>query len=350
MRPAYPPATMGKRMLADATEPPEAAARPAQVTLGLAGDTMLGRGVAAALATAPPGSLFSPAVVEAAREADLFVLNLECCIAARGEPWPDPAKPFFFRAPPVAVEALQLLGVDCVTLANNHALDFGPEALLDTLEHLRAAGIAAVGAGADLDEAHRPAVLDADGFRLAVIGATDHPDDFEAGPQTPGVALAHLSRAVPAWLFEAIGNADADAVLVTPHWGPNMAERPSPANRAAAARLLAAGATVVAGHSAHVFHGVEGPVLYDLGDFVDDYATDPVLRNDLGLLFLLTLDRRGPVRLEAIPLALDYCHTRRAAGEDEAWIRARFRRACAELGTSVAEEEGRLLVDLSRVQ
>src|SRR5919109_1978492 len=127
--------------------------------LALAGDTMLGRGVAQRLAEAPPASLFAPEVVEAAREADLFVLNLECCISERGAPWPDPGKPFFFRAPPAATEALALLGVDCVTLANNHALDFGDEALLDTVELLDAAGIAHVGAGADMAIARSPAML-----------------------------------------------------------------------------------------------------------------------------------------------------------------------------------------------
>ena len=101
-----------------------------------------------------------------------------------------------------------------------------------------------------------------------------------------------------------------------------MIDRPLPEIRAAAARLLDKGATVVAGHFAHVFHGVEGPVLYDLGDFIDDYATHPVLRNDLGLLFLLTLDAEGPVRLEALPLKLDYCHTRLASGADEALDKA----------------------------
>jgi len=73
------------------------------VRLALAGDTMLGRGVAARLETRPPSALFAPELVEVAQEADLFVLNLECCISERGEPWPDPRKPFFFRAPPVAV-------------------------------------------------------------------------------------------------------------------------------------------------------------------------------------------------------------------------------------------------------
>ena len=87
------------------------------VTVALAGDTMLGRGVAERLAERPTRSLFAPEVAELARSADLFVLNLECCVSGRGEPWPDPAKPFFFRAPPRAVEALADLGVTCVTLA-----------------------------------------------------------------------------------------------------------------------------------------------------------------------------------------------------------------------------------------
>jgi poly-gamma-glutamate synthesis protein (capsule biosynthesis protein) len=306
---------------------------------------MLGRGVAGVLSSAGSGALFAPEVVAAAGEADLFVLNLECCISERGEPWPDPRKPFFFRAPPVAVEALALLGVDCVTLANNHALDFGPEALVDTIELLRAAGIATVGAGADLEQARAPAVLDAGGFRLAVVGASDHPESFAAAPHRPGIALASLADDVSGWVLDAVQRVDADAVLMTSHWGPNMATRPRPSIRAAAARLLSAGATLVAGHSAHVFHGVEGPVLYDLGDFVDDYATDRALRNDLGLLFLVTLDAQGPVRIEAVPLKLEYCHTRIAEGRDVDWIRSRFRRACAELGTEVVAADGRLVID-----
>ena len=91
-------------------------------------------------------------------------------------------------------------------------------------------------------------------------------------------------------------------------------------------------------------HGVAGRVLYDLGDFLDDYRVDPRLRNDLGLLFLVTLDRRGPIRLEALPLKLEFCHTRLAAGEDAAWIRGRFRAACATLGTTVEDEAGRLTI------
>ena len=114
--------------------------------LALAGDTMLGRGVGKVLRRQPPESLVDPELVEITRGADLFVLNLECCISELGAPVP---KIFNFRAPPIAVKTLLHLGVDCVTLANNHALDYGEDALLDTFEHLRAAGIAWAGAGLD---------------------------------------------------------------------------------------------------------------------------------------------------------------------------------------------------------
>src|SRR5919107_5679872 len=113
-------------------------------TLALAGDTMLGRNVAEVLAADPAAPLVSGDVADHIAGADAFVLNLECCISSRGERFRDRRKPFFFRAPPVAAERLAALGVRAVTLANNHALDYGPVALLDTLDHLDAAGVAHV--------------------------------------------------------------------------------------------------------------------------------------------------------------------------------------------------------------
>jgi poly-gamma-glutamate capsule biosynthesis protein CapA/YwtB (metallophosphatase superfamily) len=312
--------------------------------LALAGDTMLGRKAGEALTRRPPHSLVSTDLVAALREADAVVLNLECCISERGTPWPDTRKPFFFRAPPAAVELLTHLRVDCVTLANNHALDYGEEALVDTLDHLEAAGIARVGAGRDLEEARAPAVVERDGFRLGIVGFTDHPDEFAAARDRPGVAFAALRHGLPGWVRTAIERLEVDAVLATPHWGPNMAAAPVAHVVRAAGALLAAGATIVAGHSAHVFHGVQGPILYDLGDFLDDYAVDPVLRNDLGLLFLVDLAADGPVRIEALPLKLDYCFTGLATGADAEWVRRRFRDACAVLGTNVTEDDGRLVI------
>jgi poly-gamma-glutamate capsule biosynthesis protein CapA/YwtB (metallophosphatase superfamily) len=309
------------------------------VKLALAGDTMLGRGVAERLATAPPKSLFAPEVVAAVGEADLCILNLECSISERGAR--AAGKTFHFRAPPIAVEVLANLGVDCVTLANNHALDFGPEALLDTFVHLGSGGIAWAGAGPDIASARAPVLLEAGGSRLGILALTDHPDDYAAGMARPGVAYADLAHGgVPDWVVDAVAALDADAILVTPHWGWNMRSEPMTHVRAAARAFLGGGATLVAGHSAHVFHGVAPRVLYDLGDFLDDYQADRKLRNDLGLLFLVDL---ASGRLEAIPLKLEFAHTRFADGEDAAWIRRRFADACAAFGTAVTEEDGRLV-------
>ncbi|MFE7357955.1 CapA family protein [Streptomyces sp. NPDC057543] len=322
-------------------------------TVALAGDTMLGRNVAEELRRSPvPGTLVSTGVRKALAEADLFVLNLECCVSDRGHRWPDPRKAFFFRAPSDAAKVLAELGVDCVTLANNHALDYGFDAMADTRTLLVGAGVHTVGAGANARAAREFAVLEAGGVRLAVVGVTDHPEEYAAGESSPGVAWADLNAGVPGWLTESVGRAaaEADVVLVTPHWGPNMTSRPPRRISAAAPELLAAGATLVAGHSAHVFHGIADRILYDLGDFVDDYAVDPVLRNDLGLLFLVTLDGPDaahlvPARVRAVPLTLDYCHTRLARDEEREWIRDRLTTACAEFGTAVVDRTGWLTVD-----
>ena len=299
--------------------------------IALAGDTMLGRGVASELEWRAPQSLVAEELAELTRAADLFVLNLECCISERGTPVP---KTFTFRAPPTAVETLLHLGVDCVTLANNHAGDYGTDALLDTFEHLRAAGISWAGAGESV-EARRPVVV----AGLPIIAFADHEPGFAASTDRPGIAYADLRHGLPDWLLE-----HAAGALVCPHWGPNMAPSPLGYVRAAAEALRGAGAALVAGTSAHVFQGVAGNVLYDLGDFLDDYSVDRQLRNDYGLLFLVELEADEPRRIEAVPLKLEYAYTRLAGGEDAEWIRRRFREACAKLGTEVADEDGRLVI------
>jgi poly-gamma-glutamate capsule biosynthesis protein CapA/YwtB (metallophosphatase superfamily) len=181
-----------------------------------------------------------------------------------------------------------------MTLGNNHALDFGSAALLDTFAYLRAAGIPCVGAGRNRDDARAPAILERKGIRLGVIGCSDHP--ATSRPGRPTQASPSRLRAGLDWLPADIEALDVDVVLVTAHWGPNMSPEPLPYVRRAAAALRDAGATLIAGHSAHLFHGVQPGILYGLGDFVDDYAVDRE-RNDLGALASrISLSRRRSLR------------------------------------------------------
>jgi poly-gamma-glutamate synthesis protein (capsule biosynthesis protein) len=309
------------------------------LTIGLLGDVMLGRGVAERLAEVPPEEVWAPELREVCGECDLLICNLECCISGRGSPTHRVRdKPFFFRGPPEATRSLEAIGVDAVGLANNHALDYESEALLDTLDLLEEAGIAVAGAGRDADEARRPAIVEAGGVRVGLVAVSDHPQEFAAGRRQPGIAYADLRHGLPEWLDEQLAAAreGCDRLIAFPHWGPNMTTGPAPWQREVGAALLEAGADVVAGHSAHVFHGVGwtagGALLFDLGDALDDYRVDPRLRNDLGVMAIW---RPGDpdAELELVGLALDYSYTRLADADDAEWITRRLERACGELGT-----------------
>jgi poly-gamma-glutamate synthesis protein (capsule biosynthesis protein) len=309
-------------------------------TIGLLGDVMLGRLVGTRLAGADPAEVWSPALRQLLAGCDAVVCNLECCISDRGRrTGAIRGKPFFFRAPPKAVGALRAAGVSVAGLANNHALDFGPEALTDTLRHLREAGIEAVGAGPDDRSARQGTIVAAGEERIGILALSDHPREYAAGAGSPGIAYAPLSRRAPDWALRELARLReaADRVIAFPHWGPNMSVRPAPGHRYRATDFLQAGADLVVGHSAHVFHGVEphpgGLALYDLGGAVDDYAVDPELRNDLGILALW---RPGATpELELVGLRLDFCRTALAGGPDADWIHERLDRACGELGSRV---------------
>lgn len=314
------------------------------VAIGLLGDVMLGRMVAEALERQAPESVWAPELRELAGSLDLVIANLECCISSRGAPTAlIEGKPFFFRAPPAAVDSLKAINVGAVSLANNHALDFGAEALGDTIELLANAGIAAVGAGPGVEPARKAAVMRAGEVIVELIAVTDHPIEFAATPDRCGVAYASLRDGSPHWLLTGLAEAreHSDLVIALPHWGPNMTTRPSERQRRVAADLLEAGADLVAGHSAHVFHGVGwpgGPVLFDLGDALDDYRVDPELRNDLSVMAIWR-PARTP-ELELVGLRLEYCYTRLAEGAEADWIADRLTRACGELGHTAVERVG----------
>jgi poly-gamma-glutamate capsule biosynthesis protein CapA/YwtB (metallophosphatase superfamily) len=329
------------------------------ITLALMGDVMLGRRVAEALnyymgPEEPWGGVM--ALLDAA---DLRIINLECAITDNEQPWTRTAKVFHFRTPPSAIETLRTARIDACSLANNHTLDFEEQGLLDTMNHLDAAGIRHAGAGRNEEEAVDPAILivPADHTqRVALLAFTDNEPSFAAGPDRPGTnylpvslrpeVLRRVERAV-----SAVREAGVDTVLFSNHWGPNMVQRPKEIFRRFARAVMDLGVDIYYGHSAHVFQGVEiyhgKPILYDTGDFIDDYAVNRELHNDWSFIFRVSLEEGRFERLDLIPVKLSYARVDLATGGEREIILDRMERLSAEMGTVFARREDALVLERS---
>lgn len=208
------------------------------------------------------------ALAPALDQADLRIGNLECVVAQGGRRI---AKPWTFRAHPRTVPVLQR-HVDVVSLANNHSGDFGPQAFGEMLDRLDRAGLAYFGGGRDLQQAHRPRIIERKGLRIALLGYNEmFPRRFEAGARQPGVAWADEEQMVAA---VAAARGVADVVIPYLHWGQEDSVRSHARQRALAQRLIAAGADAVVGTHPHVRQEMElidgKPVVYSLGNFLFD--------------------------------------------------------------------------------
>ncbi len=314
--------------------------------IGLVGDVMFGRGVDDRWND--PGHL--PEGVwtdlrERLRRLDGLVCNLECCVSDRGTPRD---RTFTFRADPDwAVPALRAAGVSAVSLANNHVLDYGPPAFRDTLAHLESGGIRHAGAGEDLAAALAPTTIVADDIDVAVVALTDQYPAYGATPAARGTAYAPLEVGDPRTTerveraLAAARETDPDVVVASLHWGPNWDVRPSEAQRAFARDLVDRGVDVVHGHSAHVVQGVEvyrgRPIVYDAGDFVDDYVVKEDLHNDRSFLFVLEVADGSLRALDLVPIEIDDAAVHPADPEAAGWLRERMRTLSAPFGTTVRD-------------
>jgi poly-gamma-glutamate capsule biosynthesis protein CapA/YwtB (metallophosphatase superfamily) len=329
------------------------------ITLALTGDVMLGRGVAESLdhhqRPEEPWGDVRPLL----DDADLRIINLECAVTNSEQPWTRTPKVFHFRAPPSDIETLRTARIDACSLANNHTLDFEEQGLLDTLEHLDAAGIRHAGAGRNREEAADTTILAVPSdptHRVALLAFTDNEPPFAAGTDRPGTnylpvslqpdVLLKVERAVVA--VRALG---VETVIFSNHWGPNMVQRPRELFRRFARAVIDLGVDIYYGHSAHVFQGVEiyrgKPILYDTGDFIDDYAVDPRMRNDWSFLFRISVAEGKFERLELTPVKLSYARVDLAKGGEREKILDRMERLSAEMGTVFARHEGALVLEVS---
>ena len=332
--------------------------KPETITIALTGDVMLGRLMNETLRARGFAHPWGDVLPEM-KDSGALLVNLECALTAHTEHWTDGAeKAFYFRADPAAVRALQIAGVDFVSLANNHAGDFGTEGLLETVSVLDHAGIAHAGAGRSLAEAERPAVLKVAGCSIGVLAFADYPVGWAAQPWRAGINYTKVSTHPKHFrrIEDEIQNARrlCDIVIFSIHWGPNMQSKPSAGFKEFARAVLEADADVFWGHSAHVVQGVEiwhgKPIIYDSGDFVDDYAVDFRLRNDLSALFLVKIRIPFVDRIELIPVKIDDMQVNVAHGDELRWFIDRFVKLCSEMGTRVDVDEGRLTIHVQRTE
>ena len=211
-------------------------------------------------------------IMYALRTADIAMINNEFPYSDRGSP--TPGKKFTFRADPSTVHYLNDMGVDIVGLANNHAYDYGPDALLDTLDTLSGANIRYVGAGRNIEEAMTPQYIEAGGMTIAFTAATQierslPPDTREATETDPGV----LRTLDPSKYVEVIKEADANAdfTIAFVHWGSENVFEYEAAQRELAEAYAEAGADLIIGAHPHVLQGFEYigdvPVAYSMGNF-----------------------------------------------------------------------------------
>jgi poly-gamma-glutamate synthesis protein (capsule biosynthesis protein) len=241
-------------------------------------------------------------VAAALAKSDLSIANLESCVAESGHAV---GKVYTFRAEPRVLSVLKR-HVDLVSLANNHSGDFGSGALLETMSHLRRAGIGYFGAGADLRSAHEPLLVESHGIVLALLGYDEYkPRSFEAGPSSPGVAWSEDEQVVSDILRAR--QRHADVVVPFMHWGWERESAPSERQRALARKLIDAGADAVVGSHPHRTQGVEyyhgKLIVYSLGNFVFDLVDSE--HEQLGWLLRLELDPSGVRRWSTLSVRLD---------------------------------------------
>jgi poly-gamma-glutamate capsule biosynthesis protein CapA/YwtB (metallophosphatase superfamily) len=310
-------------------------------TIALVGDLMLARGISEAAQSQAPAHFWGD-VLSVLQSADAVIGNLESPVTTSGAEWRQCWKAFRFAAHPRTIELLSAANVRAVALANNHILDRRGRGLCDTLAHLDAAGIDHAGAGRHLEEAVRPAILDLGSLRVGIIALTDNMPEFAAGPCRPGtnyvrIANSGASIALIDCLMRELRRSGAEFIVLSAHWGPNLRPWPPAHFRAFARAAIDLGADLCHGHSAHLFQGVEarghGLILYDTGDFLDDYWTFPFIRTDRSFLFLVDLFEGRLMRLRMFPVIVTDGRVMRARGAEADAVQRSMIRRCRPLGT-----------------
>jgi poly-gamma-glutamate capsule biosynthesis protein CapA/YwtB (metallophosphatase superfamily) len=321
----------------------------------LLGDCMFGRLVNEVLETQPPEYPWGD-TLSILHSADWRICNLECVVSDRGTPWSAYPKAFHFRSAAKNIAVLETAGINAVSLANNHVLDYGYDAMFEMLEILDRAGIAHSGAGANFEQASRLATAEVCGRKVGLLSFTDNEPAWEATSDRPGTFYVpvNLGDRRARDLLEIVRGQSkiVDFLIVSAHWGSNWGYAPPAAHVFFAHALIDAGASLVFGHSSHVFRGIDfykgRPILYGAGNFVDDYAVDKLERNDESFIYVVGTKNRILRRLRLYPTLIRRCRTLCATGTDELRIIEKMKELCAAFHTSLRYNQTRRCLEIQQ--
>lgn len=276
---------------------------------------------------------------------DINIANLETTLTTSEDAV---SKTFNFKSDPKHVRSLVAGKLGFVNLANNHIFDYSLKGFQETLHTLKQAGIHYVGAGFNLEEACAPLYITKEQITCGLLGATDNEEGWQALSDRPGTHYIEIGDISAMLSHIKQLRSQVDIVIVSLHWGPNMRERPIRRFVDFAHALIDLGVDIIHGHSAHIFQGVEryggGVILYDTGDFIDDYHVDPYLRNDRSFFFCVEVSKKGFERLTMVPTLIHNLQVNIAAGADRHASLERMSSLCKELNTPTEVQEGCLII------
>ncbi|MGE5695751.1 MAG: CapA family protein [Candidatus Sericytochromatia bacterium] len=288
---------------------------------------------------------------------DARLLNLETAVTTRGDFATH--KAIHYRMHPKNVECLTAARPDVCVLANNHILDFGADGLADTLRVLADAELGSVGAGLDVDAAHRPVVTETRGGRVicgaAGLRSSGVPAGWAATRDRPGVAfISDTSTATADELAERVSTleGDGDVCVASLHWGSNWGYGIDAGQRAFAHRLIDAGVDVVYGHSSHHPRPIEvyrgKLILYGCGDLVNDYegiGGYQAYRGELRLMYFASVDPASGqlIELHMVPMRGRRMRLQRVGQDDAEWMRSRLQDTSRDFETRVEIDADGLL-------
>ena len=305
------------------------------VTLGFAGDVMIGRQVNEMISEAGYSYPWGD-VLPLFKKTDLNLINLEAPLTHYNKE--QKRKANNLKADPSKIQTLINARIDVVNIANNHILDFYEEGLMETIDLLDKSDIKHVGAGVDVDQAAKPVIISKNGINIGILGFTDNEPYWKAWGK-PGTNYVEVGDIKPVRTAVKAIRDQVDILILSIHWGNKMVEKPLQEFVDFAHQIIDEGVDIIHGHGAHIFQGIEiykdKLIMYDIGDLIDDYPIDNDLKNNRSFLLLCEIMKNNIKSVKLIPVILNEMQVNIAKNGDYESTITHMQQLSAPFGTFI---------------